>query len=56
MTSSYFQIFDPKNKRFEVPVPTPEVKTKVSTTSYSVTYTNYPFGFVVKRVSNGAIV
>lgn len=47
------KIYDPSNQRYEVPIEVPKVTTKASSTDYDVQITESPFGFNVKRKSNG---
>ncbi|XP_048460068.1 maltase-glucoamylase [Rhincodon typus] len=54
-----FKIFDPKAKRFEVPVQLniPKgTKGDNSTRLYEVQFTNFPFGIQVKRKSTGVMI
>lgn len=52
------KIFDPNYKRWEVPevvkVPTPTTKPPIM--DYKFTYTVFPFGFAVVRVSDGQAI
>ena len=50
------KIFDPKNARFEPPVPVPSAAKKVKKPLYKVTVTKHPFSITVTRVSTGATV
>jgi hypothetical protein len=47
------RIYDSTNKRFEVPLQVPVVKTKVDVTDYEVSLSQAPFAIVVKRKSTG---
>uniref|UniRef100_A0A8C5WMS8 Lysosomal alpha-glucosidase n=1 Tax=Leptobrachium leishanense TaxID=445787 RepID=A0A8C5WMS8_9ANUR len=51
-----FTIKDPANKRYEVPIPTPEVNGQASSTQYDVQFNEDPFGLIVKRKSNGQVL
>ena len=51
-----FQIYDPNNQRYEVPVETPKVTKKSSEQDYLVSFTHYPFGFAVTRKSTGRVL
>jgi len=50
------KIYDADNKRYEVPVPTPDVTSKEQNPTYDVTYSNYPFGFAVTRKSTNTVI
>ncbi|XP_012560121.2 lysosomal alpha-glucosidase isoform X1 [Hydra vulgaris] len=52
----HVKIFDPYNKRYEVPTPSPNVKNKATSLNYHVTYTNDLFSFKVVRISNGEVI
>ncbi|KAJ8037783.1 Lysosomal alpha-glucosidase [Holothuria leucospilota] len=45
----HFKIFDPDNKRYEVPIETPTVSSKVSQKDYEVNFSSSKFGFSVVR-------
>ena len=47
------RIYDPTNKRFEVPLQVPVVPTKANVTDYEVSLTQAPFAILVKRRSTG---
>ena len=49
-----FQIYDPNNRRYEVPIPTPVTTSVPDTMDYGVNVTPNPFGFAVFRKSTGA--
>ncbi|XP_060108603.1 lysosomal alpha-glucosidase [Heteronotia binoei] len=51
-----FSLKDPANKRFEVPLETPQISTKASSTLYSVQFSADPFGLVVVRKSSGQVL
>ena len=51
-----FQIYDPNNKRYEVPIQTPKVDTQATTLDYDVNVNTFPFGISVKRKSTGTIM
>jgi len=50
------KIYDADNKRYEVPVPTPDVTSKEQNPTYDVTYSNFPFGFAVTRKSTNSVI
>ena len=50
------KIFDPKNARFEPPVPVSSAAKKVKKPLYKVTVKKHPFSITVARVSTGATV
>lgn len=50
------KILDANVKRYEVPLPTPEVNQKASSPNYQITYTSFPFGFAVTRLPNGRTI
>ena len=50
----FSQIYDPNNKRFEVPIATPRVSNAASSTDYDVSISKDFFGLTVKRSSNKA--
>ena len=52
----FFQVYDPNNNRYEVPIVTPKVETEATSLDYSVTVTNFPFGIAVTRKSSGTVV
>ena len=52
----HFKIYDPANKRYEVPIETPDVQTKSSSLDYDVAFSDFPFGVAVTRKSTGAVV
>lgn len=54
-----FKIYDPNNKRYEVPVPLNLPNSPTSTEAqrlYEVTVTDNPFGLQIRRKSSGAII
>ncbi|KAM9316521.1 sucrase-isomaltase, intestinal [Gastrophryne carolinensis] len=54
-----FKIFDPNNKRFEVPVPINTPSSPTSTEQnrlYDVELTDNPFGIVIRRRSTGTVI
>ncbi|KAJ6660960.1 hypothetical protein lerEdw1_016980 [Lerista edwardsae] len=54
-----FKIFDPNNKRYEVPVPlfTPSSPTSTEASRlYRVEIVNNPFGIQIRRTSTGAVI
>ena len=56
MADGFFQIFDPNNKRYEVPLQTPPTRHKVSSTDYDIKIQKSPFGLTIFRKSTGAIM
>nr|XP_060620307.1 lysosomal alpha-glucosidase [Anolis sagrei ordinatus] len=52
----HFTLKDPANKRYEVPLETPQSSNKASSTWYSVQFSDDPFGLVVIRTSNGRVL
>lgn len=52
----HFKIYDPANKRYEVPIRTPDIQTKSASLDYDVDFTDFPFGIVVTRKSTGTAV
>ena len=50
------QIYDPANKRYEVPFDPPGFGTKPASLAYTVAYTKFPFGFSVTRKSTGTVM
>ncbi|XP_014672594.1 PREDICTED: LOW QUALITY PROTEIN: lysosomal alpha-glucosidase-like [Priapulus caudatus] len=53
-TRLHFKIFDPKQKRYEVPIETPDVSSKADVTDYAVNFTANPFSIIVTRKTTGA--
>uniref|UniRef100_A0A4W4FQF6 P-type domain-containing protein n=1 Tax=Electrophorus electricus TaxID=8005 RepID=A0A4W4FQF6_ELEEL len=53
---SVFQITDPANERYEVPIDVPVVKTRAPNPMYTVEFIKKPFGLIVKRKQNGAVL
>jgi len=51
-----FQIYDPNNKRYEVPIPTPKVTEIPDALAYGVNVIPNPFGIAVFRKSTGAVL
>ncbi|XP_066470910.1 lysosomal alpha-glucosidase isoform X2 [Tiliqua scincoides] len=52
----HFKLTDPANKRYEVPLETPKMGNRASSTVYSVQFSPNPFGLVVLRKSNGRVL
>lgn len=52
----HFTLKDPANKRYEVPLETPEVDSRASSALYSVHFSSKPFGLAVVRKSNGRVL
>ncbi|XP_076839543.1 lysosomal alpha-glucosidase [Brachyhypopomus gauderio] len=52
----HVKITDPSNERYEVPIDVPVVKTRATNPIYTVEFTKQPFGLIVKRKQNGAVV
>jgi lysosomal alpha-glucosidase len=50
------RIYDPANKRYEVPLPVPVVTKKVNVTDYVVQVNNRPFSLHVTRRTTGAVL
>jgi hypothetical protein len=50
------QIYDPKNARFEVPIPTPPPGPKVNVTDYDISFRQVPFGLKVTRKSTNTVL
>lgn len=50
------QIYDPNNKRYEVPIQTPTVSTQATELDYDVNVTTFPFGISVKRKSTNTVM
>lgn len=48
-TRLHFKIYDPAQKRYEVPIKTPKVTHKAAVTDYNVLFPSYGFGFGVTR-------
>ncbi|XP_064651358.1 lysosomal alpha-glucosidase-like isoform X1 [Lineus longissimus] len=53
-TRDHFKIYDPQNKRYEVPIDTPKVTSKVSSTDYKVDFQQVPAGLTISRSSTGS--
>ena len=47
------RIYDPANKRYEVPIQVPVVEKKADTTDYNVVVNSKPFSIAVTRKSTG---
>jgi len=52
----HFTIKDPANRRYEVPLETPRVHSRASSTLYSVEFQEEPFGVVVRRKLDGRVL
>lgn len=52
-TRVHVKILDPANKRYEVPVPTATATSRALNPIYDVEFSQFPFGFAVKRNSTG---
>ena len=50
------QIYDPANKRYEVPIQTPKMGQKPSNVNYAVRFFQRPFGIEVTRVQDGSVM
>lgn len=50
------QIYDPNNKRYEVPIQTPTVSTQATERDYDVNVNTFPFGISVKRKSTNTVM
>ncbi|KAH0629374.1 hypothetical protein JD844_011408 [Phrynosoma platyrhinos] len=50
------QLKDPANKRYEVPLETPQSRSKASSPLYSVQFSADPFGLVILRTSSGHVL
>ncbi|KAI4903325.1 hypothetical protein NFI96_015943 [Prochilodus magdalenae] len=50
------KVTDPANQRYEVPVDVPVVKVKAPDPLYTVEFSEQPFGIIVKRKQNGAVL
>uniref|UniRef100_W5L3G3 Alpha glucosidase 2 n=1 Tax=Astyanax mexicanus TaxID=7994 RepID=W5L3G3_ASTMX len=50
------RVTDPAKDRYEVPIDVPVVKKKASNPLYTVEFTEQPFGLIVKRKQNGAVL
>ena len=50
------QIYDPNNKRYEVPIQTPMVSTQATELDYDVNVNTFPFGISVKRKSTNTVM
>lgn len=50
------RIYDPANKRYEVPIQVPVVEKKADITDYNVVVNSKPFSLVVTRKSTGVIL
>lgn len=55
-TTSNSQIYDPNNKRYEVPIQTPTVSTQATELDYDVNVNTFPFGISVKRKSTNTVM
>lgn len=51
-----FQLYDSKEKRYEVPVPMPSATSKASDPKYKVEFKADPFSLKIVRKENGAIL
>uniref|UniRef100_A0A8D1KFA1 Lysosomal alpha-glucosidase n=1 Tax=Sus scrofa TaxID=9823 RepID=A0A8D1KFA1_PIG len=52
----HFTIKDPNNRRYEVPLETPRVRSRAPSTLYSVEFSDEPFGVVVRRKPSGRVL
>ncbi|XP_022103495.1 lysosomal alpha-glucosidase-like [Acanthaster planci] len=52
----HFKIYDPKSKRYEVPIPTPKVTKRVPSTDYKVQFSRSPMGLIVTRQVDGTVI
>ncbi|XP_062936672.1 lysosomal alpha-glucosidase isoform X2 [Cynocephalus volans] len=52
----HFTIKDPANRRYEVPLETPQVHSRAPSTLYSVEFSEEPFGVVVRRRLDGRVL
>ncbi|XP_075760227.1 lysosomal alpha-glucosidase isoform X3 [Pelodiscus sinensis] len=52
----HFTLRDPANKRYEVPLETPEASGRVTSKLYRVRFSAEPFGLIVFRKSNGQVL
>lgn len=50
------QIYDPNNKRYEVPIQTPTVSTQATELDYDFNVNTFPFGISVKRKSTNTVM
>ena len=50
------QIYDPNNKRYEVPIQTPTVSTQATELDYDINVNTFPFGISVKRKSTNTVM
>ena len=50
------QIYDPNNKRYEVPIQTPTVSTQATELDYDLNVNTFPFGISVKRKSTNTVM
>lgn len=50
------QITDPAQQRFQVPIDVPVVKTRDPKPLYTVEFSKEPFGIIVRREQNGAVL
>lgn len=50
------KIYDPNNKRYEVPLDVPIVQTKVNDIDYNISINAKPFALIVTRKSTGALL
>ncbi|ELU15628.1 hypothetical protein CAPTEDRAFT_167453 [Capitella teleta] len=51
-----FKFYDPANKRYEVPISTPEIQKKAFKTNYHIDFTKNPFSVKITRKSTGAVL
>ena len=56
ITTFISQIYDPNNKRYEVPIQTPTVSTQATELDYDVNVNTFPFGISVKRKSTNTVM
>jgi lysosomal alpha-glucosidase len=50
------RIYDPANKRYEVPLEVPVVEKKVDMTDYNVVVNSKPFSLLITRKSTGVVL
>uniref|UniRef100_A0A8C4TP45 Lysosomal alpha-glucosidase n=1 Tax=Erpetoichthys calabaricus TaxID=27687 RepID=A0A8C4TP45_ERPCA len=52
----HFTLKDPSSKRYEVPIDVPKSKWRAISPMYSIEYSTYPFGIIVRRKSNRRVL